>query len=92
MFESFDPSRVGVPRYQFFFRILLWVIFILAYSVAIQTPDRGFSVEDVVLYIQLLGYILEDLTTIYKIGLYHALGFWTVINFLIYTLLSIAFA
>lgn len=51
-------------RLQFFFRIILWVIFILAYSVAIQTPDRGFSIEDVVLYIQLLGYILEDLTTV----------------------------
>jgi hypothetical protein len=49
---------------QFFFRIVLWVIFIMAYSVAIQTPDRGFSIEDVVLYIQLLGYILEDLTTV----------------------------
>lgn len=48
----FDPDRVAVPRYQFFFRILLWVIFIIAYTVAIQTPDRGFGIEDVLLYVQ----------------------------------------
>lgn len=48
----FDPDRVGVPRYQFFFRIMLWILFIVAYTVAIQTPDRGFGLEDVVLYIQ----------------------------------------
>ncbi|KAK4706072.1 hypothetical protein P7C70_g115, partial [Phenoliferia sp. Uapishka_3] len=78
-FAHFNPSRVGVPRYQvrmffiqnsslilniavqFFFRIVLWMVFIVAYSLAIQTPDRQFGVEDVVLYIQLLGYMLEDL-------------------------------
>ena len=53
-----------MPRYQFFFRILLWLLFIIAYSVAIQTPDRSFGAEDFVLYIQLLGYILEDLITV----------------------------
>ncbi|KAL8279633.1 hypothetical protein RQP46_007946 [Phenoliferia psychrophenolica] len=87
----FNPSRVGVPRYQFFFRITLWLLFIVAYSVAIQTPDREFGVEDYVLYIQLLGYVIEDVTKIWKIGLWSATSFWTVVNGMIYSLLGVAF-
>ena len=61
---NFDPSRMSVPRYQFIFRIILWGIFLIAYSWALQTPDRGFGIEDVVLYVQLLGYLLEELTMV----------------------------
>ncbi|SCZ94771.1 BZ3500_MvSof-1268-A1-R1_Chr12-1g03647 [Microbotryum saponariae] len=87
----FDPDRVGVPRYQFFFRICLWALFLVCYTIAIQTPDRGFGLEDFVLYIQLLGYLLEDLTKLWKIGWFAALGFWQIVNYGIYTLLAIAF-
>ncbi|SGY20209.1 BQ5605_C017g08528 [Microbotryum silenes-dioicae] len=87
----FDPDRVGVPRYQFFFRICLWALFLVCYTIAIQTPDRGFGLEDSVLYIQLLGYLIEDLTKLWKIGWFAALGFWQIVNYGIYTLLAIAF-
>ncbi|ORY54375.1 hypothetical protein BCR35DRAFT_296731 [Leucosporidium creatinivorum] len=87
----FDPDRVGVPRYQFFFRILLWIIFLMAYTVAIQTPDRGFGLEDVLLYVQVAGYVLEDVTKMYKIGIWSSLSFWLVVNFSIYALLTVAF-
>lgn len=40
----------------------------IAYAVAIQTPDKPFGVEDYLLYIQLVGYILEDMTKVYKVG------------------------
>lgn len=62
--SSFDPSRMSVPRYQFILRIMLWGIFLVAYSWALQTPDRGFGIEDVVLYVQLLGYLLEELVMV----------------------------
>lgn len=88
---EFDPDRVGVPRYQFFFRIFLWILFVVAYSIAIQTPDRGFGVEDVILYVQLAGYLLEDLTKAWKVWSLRALGFWTYVNFVIYLLTGIAF-
>lgn len=52
------------PLVQFYFRIWLWLVFIAAYTVAIQTPDRGFGIEDVVLYVQLLGYVVEDLVKV----------------------------
>ncbi|GAA6060814.1 hypothetical protein JCM10212_000587 [Sporobolomyces blumeae] len=90
-YRLFDPNRVGVPRYQFIFRIALWIAFIAAYTVAIQTPDRGFGVEDVILYIQVLGYMVEDVGKIWKIGLYACIGFWPIVNYMIYALATVAF-
>ena len=56
--KHLDPSRLAVPRLQNWcaplsrsrltvrFRILLWVIFLVAYTWALQTPDRAFGAED----------------------------------------------
>ncbi|GAA6040060.1 hypothetical protein JCM8097_004760 [Rhodosporidiobolus ruineniae] len=86
-----DPNRVGVPRYQFFFRISLWILFLVCYTIAIQSPERGFSFEDIILYVQLAGYAAEDLVKMYKIGWYAASSFWLVVNFLIYIMATVAF-
>jgi hypothetical protein len=62
---SFSSSHLtSVSFEQFYFRIWLWLVFIAAYTVAIQTPDRGFGLEDIVLYIQVLGYMVEDLVKV----------------------------
>lgn len=53
-----------MPRYQFFFRVGLWILFLVCYTLAIQTPDRGFGPEDIILYTQLLGYLVEDLVKV----------------------------
>lgn len=60
----FDPQRIAVPRYQFFFRVALWVLFLICYSFAIQTPERGWGPEDIILYTQLLGYLVEDIVKV----------------------------
>lgn len=39
------------------------------YSLAVQTPQRGLSPEDVVLYVMMIGYIVEGLVSARKIGL-----------------------
>ncbi|OBZ76077.1 Calcium channel YVC1 [Grifola frondosa] len=33
-----DPSRLSVPRYQNIFRILVWLLFLFAYSQAVREP------------------------------------------------------
>lgn len=88
--SHFNPSRLSVPRYQFLFRIGLWTLFILAYSQAVGTVDRSFGVEDWVLYIQLAGYVLEELVRIYKIRSIQAFTFFTLVNFVIFTLMGIS--
>ncbi|GAA6005847.1 hypothetical protein JCM10207_007248 [Rhodosporidiobolus poonsookiae] len=86
-----NPQRVAVPRYQYVFRIVLWLVFLVGFTIAIQTPERGFGLEDVVLYVQLMGYLLEDVTKIWKIGFSAAFTFWQAVNFCIYAITLVAF-
>ncbi|PPQ64620.1 hypothetical protein CVT24_008357 [Panaeolus cyanescens] len=63
----FDPSRLGVPRYQNIFRIVVWLFFLVVYSQAVREPleklndsHRGLDEWEVVLYFMSLSFILED--------------------------------
>ncbi|TNY22210.1 hypothetical protein DMC30DRAFT_362069 [Rhodotorula diobovata] len=85
----FSPDRIAVPRYQFIIRVAFWILFVVCYTIAIQTPERGFSIEDTVLYIQLLGYLTEDL--VWKIGWWACISFWQIVNLSIYSLAAVAF-
>ncbi|GAA5913307.1 hypothetical protein JCM8208_005205 [Rhodotorula glutinis] len=87
----FSPDRIAVPRYQFVIRVAFWILFVICYTIAIQTPERGFSIEDTILYVQLLGYILEDVVKVYKIGWWACISFWQIVNMLIYLLAGVAF-
>ena len=48
--NHFDPARLAVPRTQNWFRIVLWIVFLIAYTAALQTPDRAFGLEDIILW------------------------------------------
>jgi hypothetical protein len=85
-----DPSRLGVPRYQNALRIFLWIVFIICYTLAIQTPDREFGLEDYIFYIQVFGYTLEEIVRMAKIRSIAALTFWTCVSLAIYTIAFIA--
>ncbi|BGP09070.1 Calcium channel YVC1 [Rhodotorula toruloides] len=87
----FDPARISVPRYQFFIRIALWIVFLACYTIALQTPDRGFGPEDVLLFVQVVGYVVEDVVKVWKIGWWACVSFWQIINILIYTFATVAF-
>ena len=85
-----DPSRLAVPRYQNILRIFLWILFLVCYTLAIQTPDREFGLEDYIFYIQVFGYTLEEIVRIVKIRSLAALTFWTCVSLGIYTIAFIA--
>jgi len=68
----------------------LWILFLVCYTLAIQTPDREFGLEDYIFYIQVLGYTLEEIVKLIKIRSLAALNFWTVVSLSIYTLAFIA--
>lgn len=88
----FSPSRItAVPRWQNWLRILLWLLFLITYSLALQTPDKAFGPEDVIFYIQVAGYVEEEVVRLWKIGPKAAIGFWTVVNYLIYAIAISAF-
>lgn len=45
------------------------MIFIVFYSIGIQTPQRGLGPEDVVIYVMAVGYVAEEVVRVRKIGL-----------------------
>ncbi|KAG2349128.1 hypothetical protein BDR05DRAFT_956507 [Suillus weaverae] len=95
-----DPSRISVPRYQNFLRIVIWFFFLAVYSQAVREPldrlDPNHTVLDVwelVLYIMALAFSFEDIHRFYllfKYATYRAFGFWNAVAFITDSLLLAA--
>lgn len=87
-----DPSRISIPRYQNFLRIVIWFFFLAVYSQAVREPlerlDPNHTVVDIweiVLYVMALAFSLEDILRFYKLfkyATYRAFGFWNVVAFI----------
>ncbi|KAI0751001.1 calcium activated cation channel [Daedaleopsis nitida] len=96
-----NPGRLGVPRYQNIFRILMWFLLLLAYSQAVREPldklDPNHSDLDeweVVMYILALAFSFEDLHKVFKLVTlvsWKTFGFWIVISLIADGLLTAAF-
>ncbi|KAF8311893.1 calcium activated cation channel [Clavulina sp. PMI_390] len=95
----FDPSRIAVPRYQNWLRMVIWLFFLFVYSQSVQQPvelqkDPHFDAWEVILYGMGLAYTIEDLYKLYKIFRFftwRSLGFWNFIGLLTDGLLTWAF-
>ncbi|KAG2156276.1 hypothetical protein DEU56DRAFT_766342 [Suillus clintonianus] len=97
-----DPSRISVPRYQNFLRIVIWFFFLAVYSQAVREPldrldpNHPMTVLDLwefILYIMALAFSLEDIVRFYKLfryATYRAFGFWNVVAFITDSLLLAA--
>ncbi|KAI0720322.1 calcium activated cation channel [Cerioporus squamosus] len=96
-----DPGRIGVPRYQNVFRIMMWFLFLFAYSQAVREPldkldpDHGdLDIWEIVMYILALAFSFEDIHKIYKLLTlvsWKTFGFWNVVSFVTDCLLTAAF-
>ncbi|KAG1815632.1 uncharacterized protein BJ212DRAFT_230992 [Suillus subaureus] len=96
-----DPSRISVPRYQNFLRIVIWFFFLAVYSQAVREPlerlDPNHTMVDiweVVLYVMALAFSLEDILRFYKLfkyATYRAFGFWNAVAFITDSILLAAF-
>ncbi|GAA94492.1 uncharacterized protein L969DRAFT_91548 [Mixia osmundae IAM 14324] len=89
--DHLDSTRLGVPKYQSWAKQFLWLVFLICYTIAIRTPQREFGIEDVILYVQLLGYAVEDIVRVAKVRSAAAIDFWMTINIVNYGLLTTAF-
>ncbi|EMD40953.1 hypothetical protein CERSUDRAFT_111528 [Gelatoporia subvermispora B] len=96
-----DPFRLSVPRYQNIFRVIIWALFLVAYSQAVREPldkldpDHGdLDIWEIVMYVLALAFIFEDINRIFKLLMFtswRSLGFWTIISFVTDSLLLAAF-
>ncbi|KAJ3861486.1 calcium activated cation channel [Lentinula novae-zelandiae] len=100
-----NPSRLCVPRYQNFFRIVVWLFFLFVYSQAVRQPVERLAdpsymntmdAWEVILYVIALSTLVEgtQLSTLYKLlrfVTWRAFSFWNIVAFLTNSLLLAAF-
>jgi hypothetical protein len=65
--DSVNPNRLCVPRYQNIFRIIIWIFFLVVYSRAVREPldkldENHLYIDEweVVLYFMALSFLIED--------------------------------
>lgn len=101
LLSHFDPSRIGVPKYQNYLRIVIWLGFLAIYSLSVQSPteqlnpEKTFDFWEVLLYGMSISFLLEEANKVFKSvrnqGMSSVFSFWTIINTVTYLLLTIAF-
>ncbi|EJD01312.1 calcium activated cation channel [Fomitiporia mediterranea MF3/22] len=99
--DHLDPSRISVPRYQNFFRVAIWLVFLVNYSQAVRQPlerlnstHQALDGWEIALYIFALSFAIEDLLKLYKMlrfVTWRAFGFWSVVSLVTDALLVAAF-
>ena len=90
--DHFDPDRMRVPQYQNWVQMLVSFIFLGLYTGAINTinPEGDIDPVEGLLYIFTLGFVLDEMGKLYKVGRYY-IGFWNIFNTTLYALLSVSF-
>ncbi|KAJ3971636.1 calcium activated cation channel [Lentinula raphanica] len=98
-----NPSRLCVPRYQNFFRIVVWLFFLIVYSQAVRQPverlaDPSYTntmdAWEIILYVIALSTLVEDMNRLFKLlrfVTWRAFSFWNVVAFVTNSLLLAAF-
>ncbi|RCK54597.1 Calcium channel YVC1 [Candida viswanathii] len=89
----FDPARVKSPIYQNMLEIVLSIIYLIVFSIVINThtsTSEGIDAFEVILYLFTISYIYDEIVKLYHVG-WNYLGFWNVFNDLMYTIIGSAF-
>lgn len=91
--SHFDPDRMRVPKYQSFVQVAFSIIFLVLYTMAINSinPTGDLDVVEGFLYIFTLGFVCDEIAKLVKIGRFY-LGFWNVFNSTLYAILTVSFA
>ncbi len=88
----FDPDRMRAPRYQNAVQIFFSLLYLVLYTVAINTINStgDLDVVEGVLYGMTAGFLFDEIAKIWKVGR-HYIGFWNVFNSTLYALLTVSF-
>ena len=87
-----DPDRMRTPLYQNSVQIFFSLLFLVLYTIAINTINNtgDLDVVEGVLYLMTFGFLCDEATKLWKVGRYY-LGFWNVFNLILYALLTTSF-
>lgn len=87
-----DPDRMRTPLYQNSVQIFFSLLFLVLYTIAINTINATGDLDIVegVLYLMTFGFLCDEATKFWKVGRYY-IGFWNVFNLVLYALLATSF-
>ncbi|TIA90235.1 hypothetical protein E3P81_02567 [Wallemia ichthyophaga] len=101
LFHHFDPSKIAVPKYQNYLRIVIWVVFLAVFSFSVQSPTeqlnpkKRFDEWEYVLYGMSISFLFEEANRMFKSlrirGLSPVFNFWTIVNVITYVILTLSF-
>ena len=88
----FDPDRMRAPLYQNAVQIFFSLLFLVLYTIAINTINNtgDLDVVEGVLYLMTAGFIFDECAKFWKVGWFY-MGFWNVFNSVLYALLCVSF-
>ncbi|THV08302.1 calcium activated cation channel [Dendrothele bispora CBS 962.96] len=101
--DHLDPSRLSVPRYQNLLRIVVWLLFLVAYSQAVRQPverlaDPTYATNldawEIILYVLGLSIVFEDshkFVKLLRFVTWRAFSFWNMVAIITDSLLLAAF-
>jgi hypothetical protein len=87
-----DPDRLRVPKYQNAVQIAFSLIYLGLFTGAINTinPTADLDSVEILLYLFTLGFISDEFSKLFKIGIYY-IQFWNLFNMTLYALLGVSF-
>ena len=88
----FDPDRMRTPQYQNALQISVSVIYLVLYTIAINTINNAGDLDVIegILYLFTASFIFDEASKFWKVGRYY-IGFWNVFNSTLYALLTVSF-
>ena len=88
----FDHDRIRAPKYQNMFQVMISVLYLLLYTIAVNTVNARGDVDfvEAVLYTLTLSFLVDETIKFWKVGWYY-ISFWNSFNLTLYSLLAISF-
>ncbi|KAK9468381.1 hypothetical protein V1512DRAFT_102582 [Lipomyces arxii] len=89
----FDPDRIKTPLYQNALQLIFSIVYLALYTGAVNTANPGGSFDAIegLMFVFTLGFIFDEVTKFYHIGIYY-FSFWSIFNDTLYGILLVSFA
>ncbi|BFZ62032.1 Calcium channel yvc1 [Saitoella coloradoensis] len=86
-----DGEKIKTPRYQTLWGVITSAIFLLLYTIAVNTPDAIGQVDvvEIILYVFVIASTIDEFAKLWKVGRFAYLAFWNVWNLTTYTMFHI---
>ncbi|KAG2171336.1 hypothetical protein INT43_002958 [Umbelopsis isabellina] len=77
----FDPAKIHVPKYANAIETFITILFLVLYTIVINDGRSHVpTVLEWVMYLFVLGDVLDDIRDIYNTGMFHYYSFWACTN------------